>query len=74
MNTKQLIDRAIALPVEQRALILDSLLRSFNQPESEIEESWSRVAQQRLAQLRSGAVQPVSGETVFNRIWTKLDQ
>lgn len=37
MNTNQIIDEAVCLPVEQRALVLGSLLKSFNKTESDID-------------------------------------
>lgn len=74
MNTKQLIDEAVSLPVEDRALVIDSLLRSLHQPESEIDKKWSKVAQQRLAELRSGAVQAVPGQEVFQKIWNRFER
>jgi len=74
MNTKQLIDEAASLPVEDRALVIDSLLRSLNQPESEIDKKWAKVAQQRLAELRSGAVQTMSGQEVFQKIWNRFER
>lgn len=74
MNTKDLIDEAVSLPVEERVLVVDSLLRSLNQPESEIDRKWAAVAQRRLAEMRSGAVDAVSGEKVFERIWHRFDK
>ena len=74
MNTKKLIDEAVALPVEERALVVDSLLRSLNQPESEIDEKWIVVARKRLAEMRSGSVEVVPGEKVFDKIWKRFDQ
>ena len=74
MNTKQLIDEAVSLPVEDRALVIDSLLRSLNQPESEIDKKWAKVAQQRLEELRSGAVQAVSGQEVFQKTWNRFER
>jgi len=73
MNTKQLIDEAVSLPVEERALVVDSLLRSLNQPESEVDRKWAAVAQRRLTEIRSGAVEPVPGEEVFEKIWKRFD-
>ncbi|MGC8775194.1 MAG: addiction module protein [Chlorobaculum sp.] len=70
MNTKQLIiDEAVSLPVEVRALMVDSLLRSLNQPESEIDKKWAAEAIRRLAELRSGRVQAIPGDEVFTKVW-----
>jgi putative addiction module component (TIGR02574 family) len=74
MNTKELIDQAVSLPVEERAQVVDSLLRSLNQPESEIDKRWAREAQRRLAEHRSGRVKAVSGEEVFEKIWERLER
>jgi len=73
MNTKKIIDEAVSLPVEERALIVDSLLRSLNPPESEIDKKWAAIAKRRLAELRSGSVKTVRGEEVFEKIWKRFD-
>ena len=65
MTMKELIEEVISLPVEERAIIADSILRSPNPPESDMDCQWTRVAQQRLEELRSGTVQPIPGEQVF---------
>jgi putative addiction module component (TIGR02574 family) len=72
MKTKELIAEAISLPVEERALVVDSLLRSLNPPDSEIDKKWAAVAKQRLKELRSGEVTAVPGEEVFKRIWQRF--
>ncbi len=59
MTAKQLIDEAISLPVEERALVVDSLLRSLNQPDTEVDSQWATLAQRRLLELRNGSVQGV---------------
>jgi len=74
MNTKELIDEAVALPVDERTLLVDSLLRSLNQPESKIDKKWAAVAQKRLIEMRSGKVKPVPGEEVFERIRNRFDK
>ena len=74
MNTKELIDEAVSLPVEERALVIDSLLRSLNQPESEIDKKWAAVAKRRLAELRSGSIEAIPGQDVFDKIWKRFEK
>ena len=74
MSTKELISKAVSLPVEERALIVDSLLRSLNQPESEVDKKWTAIARTRLDEIRSGNVSPEPGKSVFDAIWSRFNQ
>lgn len=67
-NTAEIIHDAEALPIEERTLVVESLLRSLNPPDHDIDKKWAAVAKRRLAELRSGRVKPVPGEEVFSKI------
>jgi hypothetical protein len=67
-GTREIIEEATALPVEERVIVIDSLLRSLNVPDMENDGQWSAIAQRRLAELRGGRVRPVLGAHVFSRI------
>jgi len=67
MKTKELIAEAVSLPVEQRALLVDSLLSSLNTPESKVDQQWIAVAKNRLQQLKAGEVSAISSEEVFKK-------
>ncbi|HIJ64795.1 MAG TPA: addiction module protein [Candidatus Hydrogenedentes bacterium] len=67
-STQDIIRQAESLPVEERALVVDTLLRTLNPPDSEIDQKWAATAKRRLAELRSGGVRPVPGEDVFDSV------
>jgi putative addiction module component (TIGR02574 family) len=73
MTTKEIIDEALSLPVDQRALIADLILRSMNTPDPNIDELWAEVAVRRRDELRSGKTQPIPGDDVFKRIRERYD-
>jgi putative addiction module component (TIGR02574 family) len=73
LTTKELIAEAVSLPVEERAMVADSILRSLNAPESDIDRKWVAVAQRRLAELRSGQVKPIPGAQVFAKVWKRFE-
>jgi len=68
MVTSKIIEEALSLPVEERALIVDSLMRSLNVPNSTIDAEWTEVARRRLQELRSGKVKAIQGDEVFSEI------
>ena len=72
MKTKDLIAEAMDLPVEERVMVVDSILKSLNPPESDIDERWAAVARQRLKELRSGEVEAIPGDDVFQKMWKRF--
>jgi len=74
VTMKELIEEVASLPVEERAIVADSILRSLNPPESEIDRKWAQVAQRRLEELRGGVVQAVPGEQVFDKVWKRFER
>ena len=74
MNTNTLITEAVSLPVEERAVVIDTLLKSLNLPESEIDKKWAAVAKRRLNELNSGQVKSIPGDEVFAKIWYRFGQ
>ncbi len=68
MTAKRLIEEALSLPVEERALVVDSLLRSLNTPDPAIDAKWVEVARRRCEELRTGMVKSIPGDDVFSEI------
>ncbi len=65
---KEIIQEAASLPVEERVMVVDSLLQTLNPPDAEIEKEWAKVSMRRLAELRSGRVKAIPGDEVFMKI------
>jgi putative addiction module component (TIGR02574 family) len=72
MKTTDILNEAISLPVEERAKLVDSLLKTLNSPSLNIDKQWTKIAKRRLMELRSGEVKAVPGEEVFRRIWERF--
>ncbi len=71
---KEIIQEAESLPIEERAIVVDSLLRTLNPPVAEIDTEWVKVAKRRLAELRSGRVKAVPGDEVFAKIQERFEK
>lgn len=68
MKTEELLREIESLPVDERARVADSVLRTLNPPDSRLEKKWAEVARNRLEQINTGEVQLVPGEQIFAKI------
>jgi len=68
MSVKELLAEAISLPVEERAVLVDTLLRSLNPAEEGLDREWIAEAERRLEEIRSGKVATIPADDVFAEI------
>ena len=68
LSNKELLDQAISLPVNERAEMVDLILKSLNNPSEEIDKQWIEVAKKRLSEINSGKVKAIPGHEVFQKI------
>lgn len=66
--TMELLKEVLSLPVEQRALLADTILRSLNAPDADLDRIWVEEAKRRLEELRSGRIKAVPGDEVLQRV------
>lgn len=74
ISTQELLKQAISLPVEERVSLADSILKSINRTNNEIDRQWIELAKKRLADLRSGKVQAIPGKEVFEKIRERFEK
>ena len=68
MKPDEQIAEVKALPIEDRAFVVDSLLRSMTPVDPDLDRLWSEVASRRLAELKDGKVEGVAYEAVIERL------
>ena len=74
MKTKDIIKELNSLPVEDRILVVDSLLMSLNNENKSVENKWIKIAEKRLNELQSGKTVAVSGKVVFEKIQKRFSK
>ena len=71
IKTEELFDKAVSLPVEIRAQLIDKLLRSIHPVQKEIDELWAAEAEKRVEEIKSGKVKTTPGDEVFKKILSR---
>lgn len=63
MTVEQIVDEALGLPSEARALLADRLVESLDPAEDGyVRQLWMEEARRRRDEVRSGRVQTIPGE------------
>lgn len=69
MNVEQIVDEALGLPSEARALLADRLVESLDPAEDGyVRQLWAAEALRRRDDVRTGRVVAVSGEEGLERV------
>ena len=57
-----------SLPIDMKLELVDKILDSLTPRQKEIDELWQIEAERRVEEVRSGKVQTIPGEQVFEEI------
>jgi putative addiction module component (TIGR02574 family) len=66
----EVLDKALALSVKERGLLIDRLVESLDDGPAEegVEEAWADEIKRRVDDVRSGRVETIPSEQVFREL------
>jgi putative addiction module component (TIGR02574 family) len=65
MGTKELLDEAMKLKPEERFSLVESLIKSLDEPDKKLDEIWAEEADTRLIAYREGTLKGIPMEEIF---------
>ena len=65
MRSKEILEQAMALKPDERFMIVESLLKSLDEPDRKIDEIWAEEAEKRLKAYRDGNLEGIPMEEIF---------
>jgi putative addiction module component (TIGR02574 family) len=67
-ESRDLLDAALRLPLDERARMAAELLESLRETEEDVEAAWAREIEQRVAAVRGGELTGTDWRTVLDRV------
>ncbi len=71
LPVEDLAAQALSLPPEDRAVLLERLIASF-EPKSPAQEAWSQLARRRREEVRTGKAKLIPGDEALARVRARL--
>ena len=59
-KSKQVLNKALSLPINDRVSIVDTLISSLDRPDSGIDALWRKESESRLGAYRKGHIKSVT--------------
>jgi len=66
MNNLQILKEALQLNPQDKFLIIDTLLKSLDKPDAELNSVWENESEKRLQSYKNNKTQTISFEEVFD--------
>lgn len=66
MSNKEIIESVLKLSPQEKLMIVDSILKSLDEPDKEIEEIWLEESEKRLKLFREGKLKGIPFEQLIN--------
>ena len=70
----ELLKRALALPVEERAALANTLLDSLEIPNQSVQDAWDEEVARRMEELKAGKAVTVPWEQLHRELLAMLNE
>ena len=67
MSSKEIIENALKLSPPEKLIVIESILKSLDEPDAEIEKIWLEEAEKRLKAYREGKLKGIPMEDIFKQ-------
>ncbi|OQY99922.1 MAG: hypothetical protein B6D35_08080 [Candidatus Brocadia sp. UTAMX2] len=66
-NSQKILKEALTLPLQERASLVDDLLASLDQPDKQVDSSWRKEVEERIAAYQAGKIRAVTLDEVLSK-------
>jgi putative addiction module component (TIGR02574 family) len=67
-TSRDLLEQALELPLDERARMAADLLESLSEPEENVEAAWADEIRNRVASARAGEIESTDWRLVLDRV------
>lgn len=67
MSSKEIIENALKLSPPEKLIVIESILKSLDEPDEEIKKIWLEEAEKRLQAYREGKLKGIPMEDIFKQ-------